>query len=298
MSELVDEARFPHPRLADDRRHLPAPGAGQLLGPAELLQLRGPADEPGQPPPGRRLQARPRRAHPRHLVNRHRLRQPLDRHRAERRHGDVALDQVQGRARDQDAARARELFQPRRQVCRLTDRRVVHVEIAVDGPHDDLARVEPDPDLHVDTVRPARLRRVALHELLHPQRRVAGADGMVLVGHRRAEQRHDPIAHHLVDGALVAVDRLHHPLEDGVQELPGLLGIPIGEELHRAFHVGEQHRHLLALALQCGSGNEDLLGEVFGCVGLRRLEPWLAGFDERCRTLPAELVAWRIGGRA
>ena len=46
---------------------------------------------------------------------------------------------------------------------------------------------------------------------------------MVLVRDRRAEQRHDPIAHHLVHGAFVAVNRLHHYFEHGVQELAGLL---------------------------------------------------------------------------
>ena len=73
---------------------------------------------------------------------------------------------------------------------------------------------------------------------------------MVLVGHRRAEERHDPVAHDLVDGALVAVDRLHHPLEDGIEKLPCLLGVTIGKELHRALEVGEEHRDLLPLAFQ------------------------------------------------
>ena len=40
---------------------------------------------------------------------------------------------------------------------------------------------------------------------------------------RGAEESHDPIAHDLVDDALVAVDGLHHPLEDGVEETARLL---------------------------------------------------------------------------
>jgi hypothetical protein len=36
---------------------------------------------------------------------------------------------------------------------------------------------------------------------------------VILVGQRCAEQRHDPIAHHLVDGAFIAVDGLHHSRE-------------------------------------------------------------------------------------
>ena len=100
---------------------------------------------------------------------------------------------------------------------------------------------------------------------------------MVLVGERRAEQRHDAVAHHLVDGALVAVDGLHHPLEDRVEELARLLGVAVGEQLHRALEVGEQDRDLLALAFQGGLGGEDLLGEVLRGVGRRA----------QAKTLPA-----------
>ena len=40
-------------------------------------------------------------------------------------------------------------------------------------------------------------------------------------------------------------------------------------ELHRPLHVGEEHRHLLALALERASRGEDLLGEVLRGVGAR-----------------------------
>ena len=108
---------------------------------------------------------------------------------------------------------------------------------------------------------------VPLHRLLHPERRVARPHGVILVGERRAEERHDAVAHHLVHGALVAVDRLHHVLEHGVEELARLLGVAIGEQLHRALEVGEEDRDLLALAFEGGLGGEDLLGEM---TGLRR----------------------------
>jgi hypothetical protein len=87
---------------------------------------------------------------------------------------------------------------------------------------------------------------------------------VILVGQRRAEERHDPVAHHLVHRALVAVDGFHHPLEDGIEELARLLGVAVGEQLHRALEVGEEHRDLLALAFEGGLGGEDLLGEVLG----------------------------------
>jgi hypothetical protein len=89
---------------------------------------------------------------------------------------------------------------------------------------------------------------------------------------RRAEERHDPVAHHLVDGALVVMDGLHHPLEHGVQEFPGLLRVTIRQQLHRAFQVGEEDGDLLALALEGTLRGEDLLGEV-----LRRVVGWTQG---------------------
>ena len=55
---------------------------------------------------------------------------------------------------------------------------------------------------------------------------------------------------------------------DGIEQLARLLGIAVGEQLHRALEVGEEHGHLLALALQRGLRGEDLLGEVLGRVGL------------------------------
>ena len=139
--------------------------------------------------------------------------------------------------------------------------------------------------------------RVALHRLLHPQRRVARAHRVVLVGERRAEERHDPVAHDLVDGALVAVDGLHHVLEHRVEQLARLLGIAVGEQLHRALEVGEEDGHLLALALEGGLGREDLLGEMFGRVGLRRGNlPRRRGSREGPTALAAELLRAGVRG--
>jgi hypothetical protein len=111
---------------------------------------------------------------------------------------------------------------------------------------------------------------------------------------RGAEQRHDPIAHHLVDGALVVMHGLHHPLEDRVEDLARLLRVPVGQQLHGALQVGEEHGDLLALPFEGRLRGEDLLGEVLGSVGLGRGEARLSGLVERRRTLAAELVPRRI----
>ena len=133
----------------------------------------------------------------------------------------------------------------------------------------------PDADLHLDPVGAAHLLGVAPHRRLHVEGGVARPHGVVLVGDRRAEERHDPVAHDLVHRALVAVDGLHHALEHGIEELARLLGVPVGEQLHRALEVGEEYRHLLALALKGALRGEDLLGEVLGGVGVGSGEPGL-----------------------
>ena len=73
------------------------------------------------------------------------------------------------------------------------------------------------------------------------------------------------------------MDGLHHVLEDGVEELARLFGIAVGEHLHRALEVGEEHCYLLALALERGPRSQDLLGEMFRGVGLGRGEARLPG---------------------
>ena len=79
---------------------------------------------------------------------------------------------------------------------------------------------------------------------------------------RRPEQCHDAVAHDLIHGALVVMHGGDHALQHRVEELPGLLGIAVGQQLHGALQVGKQHRDLLALAFEGGLGSEDFLGQI------------------------------------
>jgi hypothetical protein len=90
---------------------------------------------------------------------------------------------------------------------------------------------------------------------------------VVLVGQGRPEERHDPIPRQLADRTLVAMDRLYHVIENRVQELVGLLGIALREQLHRTLHVGEEDRDLLPLALKCGPRRQDAPRQMLGGVG-------------------------------
>jgi len=100
---------------------------------------------------------------------------------------------------------------------------------------------------------------------------------VILVGQGRPEERHDAVAHHLIHGALVVMDGVHHQCEHGIEELARLLGVAVGEELHGALEVGEEDGDLLALAFEGGLGSEDLLGEMLRGVGLCCSEAGLRG---------------------
>src|SRR5262249_17938004 len=102
---------------------------------------------------------------------------------------------------------------------------------------------------------------------------------------------HDAVPHDLVDGALVAVDGLHHPLQDGVEQLARLLGVAVGEELHGTLEVGEQDGDLLALALKRSLGRKDLFSEMLRRVGVRRGETTSVLNGNGAPAGPAELLS-------
>src|SRR5215470_1014538 len=89
------------------------------------------------------------------------------------------------------------------------------------------------------------------------------------MGQRGAEQRHDPVAHHLIHRTLVSVDGLHHSLEYRVEQLAGLLGVAVGKQFEGTLHVREEHGDLLALTLEGVAGTEDLVGQIGRGVALR-----------------------------
>jgi hypothetical protein len=138
--------------------------------------------------------------------------------------------------------------------------------------------------------------QVGAQPLAQVQGGPAGAPGVVLVCDRRAEERHDAVAGVLVDGALEAVHAVGQDLEEAVEDPVPRLGIDSLGELHRALHVREHHRHLLALALESGLRVQDLVGEVLGGVRARVLLACVRGDRRRQRggATVAELLASRV----
>jgi hypothetical protein len=146
------------------------------------------------------------------------------------------------------------------------------VKIVTDRADHHFARVEPNADLYFDSVQAAHLFIVPADRFLHPERGVTCTHGMVLMGQRCSEQRHDTVTHHLIYRPFVAVNGLHHVFKDRIEELPRLLGVPVGQQFHRSLEVSEQYSNLLALAFQGTLGSQYLLREMLRSVRLRRGE--------------------------
>ncbi len=83
--------------------------------------------------------------------------------------------------------------------------------------------------------------------LAHLDSRPAGAEGVVLVRERDAEDRHHRVADELLHRAAVAPDDLVHPLEVARKQRPQRLRIRRLPQGRRAHHIAEEHAHDLAL---------------------------------------------------
>ena len=131
----------------------------------------------------------------------------------------------------------------------MADRRPGAAVAGADAAGDDLAGVDPDPGREVEAGVAAQLGGVGGDVVEHPQCRVTGALGVVLVGDRGAEDGHDPVAGELVDGALEGLDGAGQQGEEALHDLAPLLRVLALGEVHRAAHVGEENGHELALAI-------------------------------------------------
>ncbi len=272
LDELADQTRLADAGVADEGDDLARSVVRAALSLAKAVELRRTADEAREPAHRGSLEAIAGWAGAGELVDVDGLGQALDGHGAVRRRRHVALCEAQRLRREQRRARTGELLHARREVRGLADRGVVHVQVAADRAHHDLAGVEAHPDLHAARRGRRTFGRDPPDAIVHAERRVGGAHRVVLVGKRRAEDGHDAVAEHLVDRALVAMDRLHHRLDHGVEELARLLGIAVGQELEGALHVGEEHGDLLALVRERAARGADPFGEVARRIDVRRGE--------------------------
>ena len=140
-----------------------------------------------------------------------------------------------GRGADDHLVRPRDLLEPARGVHDVAHRGVVATGPERADQH--LAGVHPDAEVHVHLELGPHLREA----LLHAQRGPDGPLGVVLVGDRRAEQRDQRVADHLVDLAAEGRDLDREPLEAAVDEVLDVLGVRGLRQRREPDQVGEEH---------------------------------------------------------
>jgi hypothetical protein len=114
--------------------------------------------------------------------------------------------------------------------------------------------IEPDADAQLAAVGTAHLLGIPAQGRLHGQGRITGADGVILVANGGTEERHDAVAQHLVHRALIAVHRVHHVVQSGIEELLGGFGVKVLDQCGGVCDVGKQDGHLLAFAFEGRAG--------------------------------------------
>jgi len=156
----------------------------------------------------------------------------------------------------------------------VADRYVIGVQIVLaDRAHHHLARIDPNPELEIDTVLAAQFLCVAFALRLHEQGSIQGALRVIFVSNGRAEQGKDTIAQQLGDIAFITMHGFHHQHEGGINEAAGFFRIEIFDERGRVFDIGKEGGDSFTLTLSgaarlhgCLLG-PDMLSKVRGSPG-------------------------------
>jgi hypothetical protein len=269
LDELVTEAALSRARLRGDQDHARPTGprlAESRLEPRELVLA---ADEAGEATRPGALEAAPDRAGTPQLEHAHGNPSALEALLPSIEEVEEARGEARGLLGDRDPSRSRELLHPGREPDHVPLRGVVHAQVVADPPHDDLPGVEAHPHRELEAALASHFLGERAELAGQIQGGGTGALGVVLVGDRGAEERHDPVAGVLVDRPLVSVDAAGEDPEQAIEQAVPLLGIDALGQLHGAHHVGEEDGDQLALAPERALRREDLLDEMPRRVGAR-----------------------------
>ena len=269
LGELVAESALADPRLGYDADDLAATGECSPERRLEHRLLLVAADEAREPARAGDVERRSQGADTLQLVDAKRRGDALHGELSQVPETEQARDEAGRVLREVDSPGFGELLHARREPHGVAVSRIVHAEVVADLADHHLAGVEPHAHGEVEASLPTQLAGIAPERLGQMQRRVAGAARMILVGERRAKERHDPVAGELVHRTLESVHPLRKDGEEAVHDPVPLFRIDLRRQLHGTLHVDEEHRHLLALALEGAARGEDPLGEVLRGVGAR-----------------------------
>ena len=224
VDELAREARLADPGGPVDRHEVdarvPAGACKRVVEKLELFLAPDEGDRDGQPPTDiLRDGDDPPRLDP--------IRESPCKLRAERRRDDAVTGQPLGVRPEQDLARLGRLLQPGRRVDRQAGGKRGLFLV-----RDDLARLDPDPDLQAEL----------LDRVDHPERRAHRPLGIVLVRDGHAEGRHHSVAGEPLHHTAVRDDAVLDLPEEPVQPRAHDLRVGARHELRRAHQIDEKHR--------------------------------------------------------
>ena len=193
--ELVEEAGFPHPRLADHAHDLPVTCLDASEAIVQEGELAAAAGELGQAAGRAHLEPAPPPTASSDPIDDHRLALPSDLDATQRLAEDVALDESMRRLGHQDRSRLRLGLHARGDMGGIADRGVVHAQIIADAADHDRTGVDPDTQSELRAVLALELRAIAADGLLNGQRRLHGPqwdDPRARWARRRGPSGHRP----------------------------------------------------------------------------------------------------------
>ncbi len=242
--ELSHETRLPDAGLADEGDEVGL-GAGcrAAIGGAEQVELAIAAHEDPAETRNASRPHRPERALDGHSVDASRLALRVD--------GSCGAELERARSgrgsslSDEHLARLRGLLEA------IGD---VHGVARDEGPSfarradDDVSRVHTDAELELATEE-------AVHPLLHRQRRMQRALGVILERSRSTEHRHHGVTGELLDRATRELDLLAHRVVEGFELCSHALRVAIAGVGGRADQIGKENRDELALLARAHPGS-------------------------------------------
>jgi hypothetical protein len=242
--ELVTKPTFAYPCLADDAYHLGMTGFGQRQGVFQYGEFPVPTDQR-------------RRADRRTDTGRERSAEHMDpkrrggalhRPRTPRLKPKPTVDQP-GRVLGQiGVPRLGDRLHPLGQADGVPQRRRVERQVAADPADDHLPRVQPQPHMQLEALLRPELVGVLTDRLRQMPGGMTGPAGMVLLSHRRPEQRHDAVAGELVHRPAELRDPFgQNGDEPGHDPRPDLRIQPL-LQVHRPGHIGEENGDVLPFA--------------------------------------------------
>lgn len=173
------------------------------------------------------------------------------------------------RLADADDAPCRQHLQTLGQVDGEARRDSVWTRVGAEGSHDDRAGMHAHPEVQRYGPGAPRFISIGRQGLLYPQRRMQGADDMILLGDGRPEERDEAIPGALGNAALKALDLVSHQGGSPREQLVEHLCIDcLGQRSH-AFQASHQDGDLLALSWHSVMGAWEVGSHRRGRGGMR-----------------------------